>query len=74
MTQDELKCTRSLNIDNKGCSKKCEGLNIVSYNLQILETELTKSKKTRFFSKLADQYNKYKGKYEFPSKFKSTYL
>ena len=61
-------------------------MNIVSFNVQELEPEWTNyhtgdntrfvidPKKKRFISKLSEQYNNYKGAYEFSSKFKSMYL
>ena len=83
MTEEELNCVRKLNIDTSRCSKKCEGLNIVSYDVHELEPEWiifhkrarTRSyKKTRLISTLSDQYNKFKGSNEFPSNYRSMHF
>ena len=80
MTEEELNCVRTLNIDTSICSKECEGLNIVSYDVHELEPEWiifhkrarTRSyKKTKLISTLSDQYNTFKGSFKFPSKYKS---
>ena len=86
MTDEELKCIGSINIEQAECSKNCQGMNVVSYSIQELEPKWTKGlvgpntimkmkflndrKKTKFISKLSDQYNNYKKSYNFPTKFK----
>ena len=90
MTQNELKCTRSQNVKQTGCFKSCQGMNVVSYNIQEMEPKwikdlkgpsiitntrfLNNPKKTKMISKLSAQYNSFKKTYNFPTKYKSKLL
>ena len=77
-TPDQLKCIQNSKVDFSKCSDKCEGMDVISYDKEEIDSEfIRKSKKnlqlTKYISKLSDQYNKYKGKYVFPSKYKGNY-
>ena len=50
-------------------------MDVISYDKEEIDSDfIRKFKKnpqlTRYISKLSDQYNKYKGKYVFPTKYK----
>ena len=49
-------------------------MDIISYNEFELETKLSKNPRlARYIAKLSDQYNQYKGIYDYPTRFKSTF-
>ena len=49
-------------------------MDIISYNEFELETKLSKNPRlARYIAKLSDQYNQYKGMYDYPTRFKSTF-
>ena len=74
---------RNFRVEETGCSKKCEGLNVVTYFVQDLEpiwSKYVKGTKTRYLndpakskliSKLSDQYIKYKKTFDVPAKLRS---
>ena len=89
MTEEELKCTRTRRQEKHECLTNCQGMNIVSYNVQELEPKWTKNlkrpssilktkflnnpKQTKFILKLSDEYNKFKKSYNFPTKYNSKF-
>ena len=53
-------------------------MDVISYDKEEIDSEFIRKfqknpQLTKYISKLADQYNKYKGKYVFPSKYKGNY-
>ena len=75
ITQEQLNCVKSMEVDYSECLKKCEGLDIISYNEYEIYSKLNRfvnfdgnPKLTRYISKLSSQYNNYKGFYNFPTR------
>ena len=69
-------------IDFSICLAKCEGIDIISFNDKEVDSRRERKlselsgfdknpKLSRTIKKLTDQYNKYKGSFNFPTKFKS---
>ena len=53
-------------------------MDVISYDKEEIDSEFIRKfqknpQLTKYISKLADQYNKYKGKYVFPTKYKGIY-
>ena len=65
-----MNCVRTQSFDLSGCSKSCEGMNVLSYDVQ----ELRDLEKMRIITKLSDQYNNHKLAFDFPTKFKSKFF
>ena len=49
-------------------------MDIISYDKEKIDLEIKKNPSlTKYISKLSKQYNEYKGKYVFPTKYKGIY-
>ena len=84
MTKDQIQCTENLKVDFSNCFAKCEGMDIISYDAEEVdskrENELSKMlnlpknpKLMKIMKKLSDQYNKYKESYIFPTELNSNF-
>ena len=82
LTHAQLNCSKSLKVDFSECFNKCEGMEVISYDREEIDSMLSKTLSkngikfdknpilTRQVSKLSDQYNRYKEKYNFTEEYK----
>ena len=77
ITKEQLNCVNTVRVDYSECLKKCEGLDIISYNEFEVDSKLNRfvqfdsnPKLSKYISKLSTLYNRYKGTYKFPTKLK----
>ena len=81
-----MKCVQNLRVDFSTCPKECEGMDVISYDKEEIDSKLTKTlskngiqfnknpKLKRHISKLSDEYNIYKEKYNFPKEYKGDFV
>ena len=58
---DKLQCVKKINVIDGQCIKGCEGLYVTSY----FKTKMNEETFSEFWSKVEDDYKKYKGRKDF---------
>ena len=85
ISEKQLNCVRHLRIESLSCLSKCEGVDIIGYTENDVDSDWNKIvlkewgydsnlKTTRDLAILSEQYNKFKQVYEFPMTYKGNFF